>query len=375
MKVLIVDDEEHIRKKLGAALEAKGCDISDASSVGDARKLLSDSKFDYAIIDMKLDVTSEYGGIEIFRLAKQSAVNSIILSAYSFEEVTEQLKRQSSSNREAEKTLREIESNYIDKASEINYIEAVINRLGIEDAPSTWYGKYYALLIAVQDYGKSGISNLNYPINDAEKLCNILNKYYNFNENSTNILRNPTRQEILMELYEVGKKLTSKDNLLIFYAGHGCWDKDREQGYWLPRNSAYDNPSNWVSNGDLRDFIRGIKTQHTLLISDACFSGAIFKSRSTSDFSKTIQEKYRTPSRRAITSSDAVQTVPDQSIFLDYLVDILRNSSGQYLYSEKLYVSICDRFVSNNLSEQNPVYGRIENTGDKIGGDFVFVRR
>ncbi len=261
----------------------------------------------------------------------------------------------------------------MNKGGETDYIEAVLRKLGIDEVNSTRYGIYHALLIAVQEYEMSGIQKLSYPVKDAEKLNGILNQYYVFNQSNIKILRNPSRQEIILELFSLGKKLTLKDNLFIFYAGHGCWNAEREQGYWLPRDAACDNPANWISNGDIRDFIRGIKTQHTLLISDACFSGAILKSRGTSIDAKTIQEKYRTPSRKAITSGSATQAVPDRSIFLEYLINSLKSNLGRPLYAEKLYVNLCDEFISNNLSEQNPVYGSIQYTGDEIGGDFIFI--
>src|SRR5262249_27623389 len=45
---------------------------------------------------------------------------------------------------------------------------------------------------------------------------------------------------------------------LIFYAGHGYWDRERSQGYWLPSDAQNGNHSNWISNGDIRDAIRAI---------------------------------------------------------------------------------------------------------------------
>ena len=375
MRVLIIDDEPHILRHLGSALRKANCEVHTASSIEDARRLLLSNQFDYAIVDLKLDAAYGFGGIEILKSAKLSNVKSIVLSGYTFEQVEEQLKKQQGRLDETEDLLRAIAINYIYKGNAVNYIEAVFRKLEIEDTTLALIGSYHALLIAVQEYGDNRVKNLNYPITDAGKLHDILTGYYTFDINSTKTLVNPARHDIISELYKLSDKLTSRDNLLIFYAGHGCWDDDRQQGYWLPRDAIDHNPANWISNGDIRDFIRGTKTQHTLLVSDACFSGAIFKPRHSAVSSGTIREKYRTPSRRAITSGSATQAVPDRSVFLDYLIKHLKNNREQHLYAEKLFVNICDEFVFNDLTEQNPVYGSILSTGDDVGGDFIFVRR
>lgn len=380
MTVLIVDDSQTILKDLSEALLEYQCVVRTASSVTTAKEEILHNKFDYAIIDLKLDFTSKYGGLEVYKFAKQNQpeLKSIILSAFSFQSVKEQLENSNQSTLESDEIeviLNEIASDYVYKGEERNYIDAILEKLEIEDTNLPWYGDFFALLIAVQDYEHHSINDLKYPISDANKLKGILTTYYNFEDNRIIELQNPTRQKILIELDNLSKELTANDNLLIFYAGHGYWHKNREQGYWFPADARSDSPDNWISNGDVRDFIRGIKTQHTLLISDACFGGAILKTRNVQNISMTIQEKYRKPSRRAITSSDATHIVPDRSLFLDYLLTHLETNLDQYLYAEKLFTNVCDEFVHSNLSDQNPIYGRIQHTGDEVGGDFIFIRR
>ena len=229
------------------------------------------------------------------------------------------------------------------------------------------------MLIAVQNYQDSKL-NLNYPITDAKRFQRVLTDNYIFDESNIELLLDPSREKVLEQLFNLSNKLSSKDNLLIFYAGHGTWIDTRKQGYWLPHD-AHSSPTNWISNSDIRDSISGIDTQHTLLISDACFSGAIFRPRDLSPSPDIIQEKYNKRSRRAITSSDATRRVPDCSIFLEHLINRLIENQKQFLYAERLYVEIYDSFIEDNVSDQNPVYGIIQRAGDKIGGDFIFVKK
>jgi len=85
--VLIIDDEEHICKDLEKYLESTYT-IYTASIIEEAKELIENQKVDYAIIDLKLDNTWEYGGIQVFQFLKrrQPDVKTIILSAYYFDE-------------------------------------------------------------------------------------------------------------------------------------------------------------------------------------------------------------------------------------------------------------------------------------------------
>ena len=156
--------------------------------------------------------------------------------------------------------------------------------------------------------------------------------------------------------------------------GIGYWDSDANQGYWWPRDASPVNPANWLSNSDIREQIRGIKTAHTLLISDACFSGGIFKARGPSSIREAtldIVSLYKIPSRRAITSGTLTE-VPDKSVFFEYLAKRLTDNKERFLTSQALFDSFKKAVINNSLIV--PQDGVIADTGDE-GGDFVFIKR
>lgn len=178
--------------------------------------------------------------------------------------------------------------------------------------------KYHALLIATQDYTDPGITDLDQPIKDMNRLKNVLLQNYAFEERNVIVLENPDRGKLYATLDELQAKLDKIDNLLIFYAGHGYWEEQLQQGYWLPSDAEPSKRSTWLSNGTLRDYIGGIGARHTLLITDACFSGGIFKSRSVFENASTaIETLYLRKSRKAMTSG-TLETVPDKSVFIDF---------------------------------------------------------
>lgn len=236
-------------------------------------------------------------------------------------------------------------------------------------------GKYYALLIAVQDYTSQEINRLDYPISDASRIRDILMNEYTFEEKNIALLKNPDRKSIVKAFNDLRGKLTQKDNLVVFYAGHGIWMDDMREGYWLPRDaSGANDPTDWIANSTIRNYIRALKAKHVLLVADACFSGGIFRVRDAFNRPDAAVEKiYEMPSRKAITSG-SLKTVPDRSVFVEYLAKRLRDNKDKYLDAQKLFVSFKEAVINNSPNNQTPLYGAINEAGDE-GGDFVFVRR
>lgn len=242
----------------------------------------------------------------------------------------------------------------------------------IPDVPDIQKGRYFALIIGINNYKDDGILDLDYPISDAESLYEVLLSHYTFEKENITFLKNPELDDMILALDELGRKLTTNDNLLIFYAGHGHWDDKSKLGYWLPSDAEMYNTVKWFRNSTLRDFIGSIQTRHTFLIADACFSGAIFKTRAAfSALSQGIEKLYDLPSRKAMTSG-ILQEVPDESIFIKYLVKRLQENEEKYLSAEDLFSSFKSAVMDN--SPNVPQFGTIQNVGDE-GGDFIFITR
>ena len=246
-------------------------------------------------------------------------------------------------------------------------------------APSVFQGvgsgTYHALLIAVQDYRSAEITKLDHPVQDASRLRDLLISNYTFDPSNVTLLKNPDRKEIFKAFESLRKTVGPNDSVLVFFAGHGVWREDMQQGFWLPRDaSGMSDPSDWIPNSTLRDYIKAIRARHLLLMADACFSGGIFKVRDA--FSRpdaAVEKVFEMPSRKALTSG-SLKTVPDRSVFVEYLLKRLRENRDQYLDAQKLYSRFREAVINNSPVGQTPLYGAISETGDE-GGDFIFVRR
>ncbi len=229
-------------------------------------------------------------------------------------------------------------------------------------------GNYHALLIGVQNYDDFAINDLNKPIADAKQLRQVLTSKYTFEQGDIHLLENPTKDEIINKLIYLQERLKEDDNLLIFYSGHGM--VKNEIGYWLPKDADKNNRAKWFSNSELKDYVNSIKTKHTLVIADACFSGSIFTGgyRDITEFACAEMEKIT--SRRAMTSG-ANTVVPDNSIFLKYLVKKLAENNTSCLSAETLYSKVKPAVIYNSPNNHIPQFGVMPQTGDE-GGNFIF---
>jgi hypothetical protein len=235
-----------------------------------------------------------------------------------------------------------------------------------------YQGKNHALIIGINKYNDPALIDLDNPITDATMLYSTLIGNYMFDPENVVLLKNPIRAEIITKLDELSYTLTKNDNLLIFYAGHGFWDSEKETGFWLPSDADKVSTVNWIRNSTIQDYVDEIKTMHTLLITDACFAGAIFKSRGGfQDATIAVNKLYSMASRKAMTSG-TLEEVPDRSVFLEYMLKRLLENNKKYLSAGELFSSFREAVLNN--SPNIPQYGVIQDTGDE-GGDFIFVRR
>ena len=251
-------------------------------------------------------------------------------------------------------------------------IKDVNHESNAADDEFDYKGDFYGLIIAVNNYDDSGLTDLDHPITDATFLYSTLLGNYTFEPENLTLLKDATRASIIRSLDKLNKQLTQYDNLLIFYAGHGYWDEEKETGYWLPSDAEQSSSVNWIHNSTIQDFVDDINTRHTLLITDACFAGSIFKIRGAFlDASIAVNKLYSLSSRKAMTSG-TLKEVPDKSVFIEYFIKRLLDNNKKYISSGELYNSFREAVLNN--SPNIPQYGVIQDTGDE-GGEFIFIKR
>ncbi len=235
--------------------------------------------------------------------------------------------------------------------------------------------RYYALIMGVAHYknATTELPNLDQPVKDAERLRQVLKENYTFDDERIKYLANPTRSDVINALEHLSEVVTERDNVLVFYAGHGVWDKQKDFGYWLASDANIKDKSTWIPNSTLKDYLGAIKSKHTLLIADACFSGSIFKTRGADASSMIMKfnELYKDKSRRAMTSGN-LSTVPDKSVFVEFLLKKLGDNPEVFMSSRLLFSRMFEP-ISNN-THIVPQFGVIQDVVDE-GGDFIFIKK
>ncbi|CAN0588697.1 unnamed protein product, partial [Ectocarpus sp. 12 AP-2014] len=154
---------------------------------------------------------------------------------------------------------------------------------------------------------------------------------------------------------------------------HGVFDENLKKGYWLPVDADPKRKTNWVSNSDIQDYLVSFQSQHTLLISDACFSGSIFEfnQRKLSDKNRKITSRLLEKKSRKAMTSGLNKPVPDESKFIKYLLKELENNTKSYLTAGQLFYEIREAVRAN--TENDPQFEIIKNA-DHEGGEFVFFK-
>ncbi|MFQ5335628.1 MAG: caspase domain-containing protein, partial [Flavobacteriales bacterium] len=251
--------------------------------------------------------------------------------------------------------------------------------LNLSNAKEMPNGKYFALIIGVDNY-KGQWRSLNNAVRDAQAIELLLKKKYRFNQFTTLYDEQATRENIINAFYRLVENAKENDNVFIYYSGHGEFDKKLNKGYWVPVDAQTQSVSAYISNSDIQTFLNGIKAKHTLLVSDACFSGDIFRGNTISvpfeESEKYYKEVSRLASRQAITSG-GIEPVMDggkdgHSVFAYYFIKALNTNDKTYLDAAQLFNAIKIPVVNN--SEQTPKMQPVKNTGDE-GGQFLFIRK
>lgn len=226
------------------------------------------------------------------------------------------------------------------------------------------------IAIAINDYSDLNISNLSNCVNDINAIIDVLSNRYLFD--TVELFTKPeqtTHQFLYRELYDQFINSLEGDNILVIYAGHGEFNPVLEASYWLCSNSIKSDVTTWFNISDLLSFFKASPSKHIALISDSCFSGAIFERKRGGGFSALHTKN----SRQALTSG-GIEKVLDgppnkNSPFNLALCKVLSENEEMLLsfsqFSERAILAF------DEDSSQTPSAGPLTSSSDR-GGEFFF---
>lgn len=243
---------------------------------------------------------------------------------------------------------------------------------GIEDASNPTIapkGNNYLLIIGIDKYVYC--PPLQNAVKDAKELVDVLKKRFRFEEQHITTLYDEEANK--GNIYNAFRKLATLvkpvDNLVIYFSGHGEYDKIFNLGYWVPIEAEKSKVDQYIPNSEIRNILAAIKSHHTFLMVDSCFSGALFAQGADRNISL---RKERDPSRWGLTAgrneivTDGIKGT--NSPFAQSIIYQLKNTEESIGVAE-----LCDNVlevVSANAN-QTPRGEPLKVRGHQ-GGQFVF---
>ncbi len=256
------------------------------------------------------------------------------------------------------------------------------NTRGFDDTVTTagtvHNGDYYAFVIGIDDY-PAPMHQLKTAVNDARAVGKLLEDRYGFRVEYL-LNGDATRYNILSSLHKFRKTLRQDDNLLIYYGGHGYYDRDTRRAYWLPVDADSGTSPNTIMADDITSVTRALPPRHVLIVSDSCYSGGL--SRSANEPTRTggsaaLLERELSSRSRTLMASGGLEPVADSgenghSIFASAFLRGLQQARDLSFTAIDLFYASIRRQVGGG-SSQLPEYSTLRDSGDD-DGDFVFVR-
>lgn len=236
-------------------------------------------------------------------------------------------------------------------------------------------GRSWFLGIAINKY--EHWSQLNNAVKDVDDFAALLLNGYDIEKECCTIIKNEeaTESNIHRALKRLRTEVQPTDKVLIYYSGHGHLE-NQKRGFWVPQDAEKDSTFDYVSNSTILEYLEDINSLHTLLISDACFSGSLLMSGATKSEDLALEELEQKPSRWALCSGRHNEEVHDgppgeNSPFAKALLTILRENTKDLLNIGALVNQVIQ--LTRTRYKQLPLGSPVSVDGHKWG-EYVFKR-
>jgi uncharacterized caspase-like protein len=268
------------------------------------------------------------------------------------------------------------------------FIPATFTVIGTPDDQLGDIGRRYALVIGNQAYQDGAFSPLQTPHEDARAVAQVLQQRYGFitqlpaagGTARPLVLLDASKHAIERTLSALRNVLQPEDSLLIYFAGHGLFERETRRAYWLPVDAEQNEPTTWLEAEAVVTAIQRLNVRHVLVVADSCFSGAV-QMRSAEaaapgrvERQHFLAQRMTRPSRQFITAGGNEPVLDGggggHSVFARAFLDALRSEKEAFTASELQTRHLAPR-VGGNAKQQPQQFPMREHEG----GDLVFVPR
>ncbi|MBN1671125.1 MAG: caspase family protein [Kiritimatiellae bacterium] len=245
--------------------------------------------------------------------------------------------------------------------------------------------EYHALVIGINTYtahGPDGWEALKTARRDAEEIADILEQAYGIQ--GQRLLDKDATLGAIMGALDGLMELGPGAAVLIYFAGHGFYDENLKEGYWIPadarkRKGGRYAKEDWIWNSTITKILGASPAQHVLVISDSCYGGALFRGQNGRNQKEQKLRWYHRaigkPSRFLISSGDLEPIRDDgavHSIFGQEVIDYLRHTGPRVFSASDLGLALREEVsaLTGQLVRMGPLPLAVH-----AGGEFVFIRK
>lgn len=220
--------------------------------------------------------------------------------------------------------------------------------------------------IAIDEYFDNHITNLNNCYNDISQLTSMFMSKFKFE--SIDIFsqtEQTTKTIIYNSLYDLFINSSENDNILLLYAGHGEYNPRTESSFWLTCDSKKYDTTTWLNINDILNLFQHSPAKHIALVSDSCFSGAIF-SHYRGGGTQALEANY---SRYALTSGSLEKVSDGVKNSLSPFANTIINFLNEFKDSQISFSELSEKIIRDFPKEetQTPLHGALVNSGHKGG--------
>lgn len=248
---------------------------------------------------------------------------------------------------------------------------AAVGKVALKDIP---FGQYHALVIGNAAYQK--LPPLQSAASEAKEVADLLQKKYGF---KVELLVDATRFDILEALNRYREKLSARDNLLVYYAGHGQRDADGQTAYWQPVDADAKRPTEWIPSGVLTEHLDLIAANHVFVVANSVFSGL----RTRSSVARlpqgmTDEERYyhikvlmEKKARLVLSSGGTDSSAMAKSEFGSAFLETLKKNNG-VLEASAVYQQVNDQLFAAKQDSSGLEFAAMKWARNDLA-DFFFV--
>lgn len=201
-------------------------------------------------------------------------------------------------------------------------------------------GDVYAVIIGIGDYQDDRIPDLEFTVNDARGLYEVLidPNFGGVPQDHIQLLLNEeaTDRNIKGAIGRwLSRQAKKEDTVIIYYSGHGA--PEMQDTYWVTSNANIDDLyTTALNNNDITDMLARIESERVITFLDSCYSAATVKRKDkTRDIQTEIPwEKFSGKGRVTISASDGKQLSLElaeygHGVFTYYLLEGLKGKADK----------------------------------------------